>query len=68
MKRFRVLYHDGCNGWRLAKETLEADVVDGVLILPPDPDCDDPDPQEAVSRNDDGLFEDGNETLYVPVD
>lgn len=50
--KYRVLYYDGCNGWRLG------DVVDAERAHK----------EATGSRNEDGLLEDeGGERLWVPL-
>lgn len=62
-KKFQVVYHDGCNGWRLG-DVVEAEVSDGRLLF-----SDEDGEYEGVSRNGDGLYEDAADgsVLYVPV-
>lgn len=65
--KFRQVYQDGCNGFRLG-EIIEAEPNEaGEIIFP----AEDPDDEDDVytSRNNDGLYESNNDggDLLVPI-
>lgn len=63
--KYREVYGDGCNGFRLGEAIEATPNEDGEIILPKE--GDDEDNTVYSSRNEDGLFENENGDLLVPV-